>query len=82
MINTIREIIDKAIYYDEYYNDRDAALDFLRFADNIMLDIELTFNAPSDWHDIREDLYEEFKDNKLVVSEVFYDLQEGNNENS
>ena len=63
MKNIIRNILDKA------YEERD--LDLANIANDLMGELASTYNCPSDWRCILDDLYEEYKDNEWIIRSVF-----------
>lgn len=63
MKNSIRELLNKA------FEEKD--LELANIANDLMSELASTFNAPSDWQNILEELYEEFKDNKWIINAVY-----------
>ena len=63
MKNIIRNVLDKA------YEERD--LDLANIANDLMGELASTYNCPSDWRCILDDLYEEYKDNEWIIRSVF-----------
>ena len=63
MKSIIRNILDKA------YEERD--LDLANIANDLMGELASTYNCPSDWRCILDDLYEEYKDNEWIIRSVF-----------
>ena len=63
MKNIIRNILDRA------YEERD--LDLANIANDLMGELASTYNCPSDWRCILDDLYEEYKDNEWIMGAVF-----------
>ena len=63
MKGIIRNILDKA------YEERD--LDLANIANDLMGELASTYNCPSDWRCILDDLYEEYKNNEWIIEAVF-----------
>ena len=69
----IRNILDKA--FEE--NDLDLAV----IANDLMSELASTFNCPSNWRDILEELYEEYKDNEWIIESVYeFEIMASNDE--
>ena len=69
MENIIREMIEKARYYDslEHY---DEAREMLQFVRDLIKQMAATINCPSNWRDIGTELVEEYKDNSWIFDEL------------
>ena len=63
MKGIIRNILDKA------YEEKD--LDLANIANDLMEKLADTFNCPSNWRNILDELYEEYKDNEWIIGAVF-----------
>ena len=63
MKGIIRNILDKA------YEEKD--LDLANIANDLMEKLANTFNCPSNWRNVLEELYEEYKDNEWIIEAVF-----------
>ena len=63
MKGIIRNILDKA------YEEKD--LDLANIANDLMEKLANTFNCPSNWRNILDELYEEYKDNEWIIGAVF-----------
>ena len=63
MKDIIRKILNKAI------EEKD--LELAEIANDLMSELANTFNCPSDWRSILEELYEEYKDNEWITTAVF-----------
>lgn len=63
MKEIIRNMLDKA------YEEKD--LDLANIANDLMGELAITFNCPSDWKNILDELYEEYKDNIWIIEAVF-----------
>lgn len=63
MKDIIRNLLDKAIDEKDF--------DLANLVNDLMSKLASTFNAPSNWRDILEELYEEYKDNEWAVESVF-----------
>ena len=63
MKDIIRNILDKA--YEE------KALDLANIASDLMGELASTYNCPSNWRDILEELYEEYKNNEWIIESVY-----------
>ena len=66
MKDIIRNILDKA------YEEKD--LDLANIASDLMGELASTYNCPSNWRDILEELYEEYKNNDWII-ESFYEFE-------
>ena len=63
MKDIIRNILDKA------YEERD--FDLANIASDLMGELASTYNCPSNWRDILEELYEEYKNNEWIIESVY-----------
>ena len=63
MKDIIRNILDKA------YEEKDLYL--ANIANDLMEKLANTFNCPSNWRNVLEELYEEYKDNEWIIEAVF-----------
>ena len=63
MKDIIRKILNKAI------EEKD--LELAEIANDLMSELANTFNCPSDWQSILEELYDEYKDNKWIIESVY-----------
>lgn len=63
MKEIIRNILDKA------YKEKD--LDLANTANDLMRKLASTFNCPSNWRCILDELYEEYKNNNWIIEAVF-----------
>ena len=63
MKDIIRNILDKA------YEEKD--LDLANIANDLMRELASTYNCPSNWRDILEELYEEYKNNDWIIESVY-----------
>lgn len=63
MKEIIRNIFDKA------YEEKD--LDLANIANDLMGELASTYNCPSNWRDILEELYEEYKNNDWIIEAVY-----------
>lgn len=70
MENIIREMIEKAIYYNETIKCTDEAYDLIRFTRDLIDKFAETINCPSNWRSIGEELADEYKDNSWVYDEL------------
>ena len=46
-------------------------LELAEIANDLMSELASTYNAPSNWRDILDELYEEFKDNEWLMESVY-----------
>ncbi len=60
MENIIREMIEKAVYYNDKIGNIDEAYELIRFTRDLIDECATTINCPSNWRDIGEKLAEEF----------------------
>ena len=63
MKGIIRNILDKA------YEEKD--LDLANIANDLMEKLANTFNCPSNWRNVLEELYKEYKDNEWIIEAVY-----------
>lgn len=63
MKEIIRNILDKAIEEND--------LDLANIANDLMSELASTFNCPSNWRSILEELYEEYKGNEWIIEAVY-----------
>ena len=63
MKGIIRNILDKA------YEEKD--LDLANIANDLMEKLANTFNCPSNWRNVLEELYEEYKNNDWIIEAVY-----------
>ena len=63
MKEIIRNILNKA------YDERD--LELAEAASGLMGELSGTYNCPSNWRSILDELYEEYKDNEWIIEAVF-----------
>ena len=63
MKDIIRIILDKA------YEEKD--FDLANTANDLMGELASTYNCPSNWRDILEELYEEYKNNDWIIEAVY-----------
>ena len=63
MKEIIKNMLDKA------YEEKD--LDLANIANDLMEKLANTFNCPSNWRNVLEELYEEYKDNEWIIEAVF-----------
>lgn len=63
----MEKIIEQILFmaYDE--KNRDLA----NVASDLMFELSNTYNCPSDWKAIPEELYQKYKDNEWIVNAVF-----------
>lgn len=65
MKNIIKEMIEKAEYYMGI-DQPDEARELLGFVRELINEMCTTYNCPSNWREIGEELAEEYKDNFFV----------------
>ena len=70
MENIIKSMIEKAIYYKENLSFYDESRELLRFVAQLIEQMALTINCPSNWRSIGTELAEEYKDNKWIFEEL------------
>ena len=63
MKEIIKQLLDKA------YEEKD--LDLANIANDLMGELASTYNCPSNWRDILEELYEEYKNNDWIIEAVY-----------
>ena len=63
MKDIIRNMLDKAF--------EEKGLDLANIANDLMGELASTFNCPSNWRDILEELYEEYKNNDWIIEAVY-----------
>lgn len=63
MKEIIKQLLDKA------YEEKD--FDLANIANDLMGKLASTFNCPSNWRDILEELYEEYKNNEWIIESVY-----------
>ena len=63
----MKKIIEQILFmaYDE------KNLDLANVASDLMFELSTTYNCPSEWKSILEELYNEYKDNEWIVNAVF-----------
>jgi hypothetical protein len=69
MENIIKSMIEKAIYYDNL-EQYDEAREMLQFVRDLIEQMALTINCPSDWRNIGSELAEEYKENTWIFDEL------------
>ena len=73
MKDIIRNILNKA------YEEKD--LDLANIANDLMGELASTYNCPSNWRDILEELYEEYKNNDWIIESVYeFEIMASNEE--
>lgn len=70
MKETIKDMIEKAIWYYEQIDRVDEAYELIRFVRELIDKFAETINCPSNWRDIGTELAEEYKDNSWVFDEL------------
>ena len=70
MKDTIKDMIEKAIWYYEQIDRVDEAYELIRFVRELIDKFAETINCPSNWRDIGTELAEEYKDNSWVFDEM------------
>lgn len=70
MKNTIKDMIEKAIWYYEQIDRVDEAYELIRFVRELIDKFAETINCPSNWRDIGTELAEEYKNNSWVFDEL------------
>ena len=70
MGNIIKSMIEKAIYYKENLSLYDESRELLQFAAQLIEQMSLTINCPSNWRSIGTELAEEYKDNAWIFDEL------------
>lgn len=66
MKETIKDMIEKAIWYYEQIDRVDEAYELIRFVRNLIREFADTINCPSNWRDIGTEIAIEYKDNSWV----------------
>ena len=62
MKEIIRNMLDKAIEEND--------IDLANIANDLMGELASTYNCPSNWRNILDELYEEYKDNTWIIETV------------
>lgn len=70
MKETIKDMIEKAIYYMDELGNKDEALELIRFVRDLISKFSQTINCPSNWRDIGTELAEEYKESGWVFDEL------------
>ena len=70
MKETIKDMIEKAIWYYEQIDRVDEAYELIRFVRELIDKFAETINCPSNWRDIGMELAEEYKYNSWVFDEL------------
>lgn len=70
MENIIKQMIEKAIYYKENLSLYDESRELLQFARDLIEQMAMTINCPSNWRNIGTELAEEYKDNSWIFDEL------------
>lgn len=70
MENIIKSMIEKAIYYKENLSLYDESRELLQFARDLIEQMAMTINCPSNWRNIGTELAEEYKDNTWIFDEL------------
>lgn len=70
MKETIKDMIEKAIWYYEQIDRVDEAYELIRFVRDLIEKFAETINCPSNWRDIGTELATEYKDNSWVFDEL------------
>ena len=63
MKEIIKQLLDKA------YEEKD--LDLANIANDLMGELASTYKCPSNWRDILEELYKEYKSNEWIIEAVY-----------
>lgn len=63
MKEIIKNMLDKAIEEND--------IDLANIANDLMSELASTFNCPSNWRNILEELYEEYKGNDWIIEAVY-----------
>ena len=63
MKDIIRKILNKA--------SEEKDLELAEIANDLISQLASTFNCPSDWQSILEELYDEYKGNKWIIESVY-----------
>ena len=73
MKEIIRNMLDKA------FEEKD--LELANIANDLMGELASTYNCPSNWRDILEELYEEYKNNDWIIEAVYeFEIMASNEE--
>lgn len=69
MKDIVKEIIEIAQECEKSDEDRtnDVAYKLAEIVENLIFEMAITINCPSDWRDIGEELAEEYQDNNWVM---------------
>lgn len=70
MKETIKDMIEKAIWYYEQIDRVDEAYELIRFVRELIDKFAETINCPSNWRDIGTELATVYKDNSWVFDEL------------
>lgn len=70
MENIIKEMVEKAIWYKENLNFIDEAYDLLKFVRELIYQLSITINCPSNWRYIGTELAREYKNNSWIYEEL------------
>ena len=70
MKETIKDMIEKAIWYYEQIDRVDEAYELIRFVRELIDKFAETINCPSNWRDIGTELATEYKDNSWIFDEL------------
>ncbi len=70
MENIIRSMIEKAIDYKENLSLYDESRELLQFARDLIEQMAMTINCPSNWRNIGTELAEKYKDNTWIFDEL------------
>ena len=70
MKNIIKQMIEKAIYYKENLSFYDESRELLSFTSQLIEQMSLTINCPSNWRNIGEELAKEYKDDAWIFDEL------------
>ena len=72
MEQIIREMIERAIYYKENLNfiEESESYDLLKFARELIYQMVMTINCPSNWRDIGRKFAKEYRNNSWVFEEL------------
>ena len=70
MEKIIRQMIERAIYYKENLNFIDEPYDLLKFTRELIYQMVMTINCPSNWRDIGRELAKEYKNNSWIFEEL------------
>lgn len=70
MENIIKSMIEKAIYYKENLGFYDESRELLHFAAQLIEQMALTINCPSNWRNIGSELRQEYRDDTWIFDEL------------